>query len=283
MGMISERALLARNSDHPTELADLRGMRVAVIEELPQDGVLNVKRLKDTLGTSTIRARKMREDTVEWAATHSMFLTTNYIPKVTETDHGTWRRLALVKFPWRYMPPHEELKGPDDRHGDPGLRYRLEAGETGQHEAILAWVVEGARHWYGVRGGSLAMPASVERDTSTWRVDSDKIWGFLRERMEFDESSAVLSTDLFAEFSAYLGTVGAASWSDQTFAARLKDHHLAREHKISKVRTSRLGNLSRPGEHYQQFAEGQKAMVWVGLKFAARATGKGVTNLADWR
>lgn len=283
MGMVSERTLLSKDGDHPTELADLRGMRVAVIEELPQDGSLNVKRLKDTLGTPTIRARKMREDTVEWSTTHSLFLTTNYIPRVTETDHGTWRRLALVRFPFRYLKPHEQLRSPEDRHGDPTLRQRLEAGRTGQHEAMLAWVVTGAVRWYAVREVELETPPSVERETATWRIDADKVWGFLRDRMEFDTSAQVLSTDLFHEFQAYLNGMGAANWSDQTFAIRLKEHHLAREHGIEKVRTSRLSELSRPGNAYQEFAEGQKAMVWKGLKFAPQGKSGSVVDLADWR
>lgn len=283
MSMVSERTLLSKDGDHPTELADLRGMRVAVIEELPQDGSLNVKRLKDTLGTPTIRARRMREDSVEWSTTHSLFLTTNYIPRVTETDHGTWRRLALVRFPWRYLKPHEPLRSPEDRHGDPTLRHRLESGRTGQHEAMLAWTVAGSVRWYAIREVELQTPPSVQRETSIWRIEADKVWGFLRDRMEFDPSSQVLSMELFAEFSAYLSSIGASNWSDQLFAIRLKEHHLAREHGIEKIRTSRLEDLSRPGSSYQAFAEGQKAMVWKGLKFAPQGEKKGVVNLADWR
>lgn len=283
MRMISERALLARDGDHPTELADLRDTRLAVIEELPQDAPLNVKRLKDTLGTATITARRMRENTVEWPAIHSLFLTTNYIPRVLETDHGTWRRLALVKFPWRYVAGGEPLVAPEDRRGDDGLRGRIKAGSTGQHEAVLAWAIEGARKWYAMGDSIMPQPATVVADTSTWRTDADKIWGFLQERMEFDPASQVLSIDLFQEFTAYLEGIGAPNWSDQTFAVRLREHHLAHEHKVSKIRTSRLGNLSRPGDSYREFAEGQKAMVWQGLRFAPRAERKSVASLADYR
>jgi putative DNA primase/helicase len=52
--------------------------------------------------------------------------TTNYIPVVTETDWGTWRRLALVKFPYTFRKPHEELKSETDRRGDPTLKRRIQ-------------------------------------------------------------------------------------------------------------------------------------------------------------
>lgn len=283
MAMVSERVLLASNSDHTTDLTDLRGTRLAVIEELPQDSPLNIKRLKDTLGTAKITARRMRENNATWLATHSLFLTTNYIPRVIETDHGTWRRLALVKFPWRYVAAGQPLVQPEDRRGDDRLRHRVEAGAEGQHEAILAWLVEGAKAWYSMNRARLASPPSVEENTSTWRTEADKIWGFLQERMEFDPASQVLSTDLFLEFSSYLASIGSPNWTDQTFAVRLREHHLAHENQISKVRTVRLEGLSRPGEVYQDFAPGQQATVWRGLKFAERAPKKGVANLADWR
>ena len=80
----------------------LRGARLALLEETPEARHLNVKRLKDTVGTPRMSARYIRQDTVEWDCTHSLFVSTNYRPRVDETDHGTWRRLALVTFPFVY-------------------------------------------------------------------------------------------------------------------------------------------------------------------------------------
>ncbi len=79
-----------------------------------------------------------------------MFITTNYLPRVDEFDWETWRRLAMVDFPFRYRKPHEELETPTDRAGDPGLRHRLRqgGGGRGRQEAVLAWLVEGAKQWY---------------------------------------------------------------------------------------------------------------------------------------
>jgi putative DNA primase/helicase len=48
-----------------------------------------------------------------------MFVSTNYRPIVQATDHGTWRRLLLVRFPYTFRKPHESLTGPDDRRGNP--------------------------------------------------------------------------------------------------------------------------------------------------------------------
>ena len=92
---LPDRVLLAHSGDHPTELMTLRGARLAFMEEFPELGHLNVKRLKDVQGTGRITARHIGKDSVSWQVTHTIFVTTNYLPRIDESDHGTWRRLAL--------------------------------------------------------------------------------------------------------------------------------------------------------------------------------------------
>ena len=57
-----------------------------------------------------ITARYIRQDNITFRASHSLFTTTNYVPVVSETDHGTWRRLALLRFPYTFRKPGEELQ-----------------------------------------------------------------------------------------------------------------------------------------------------------------------------
>src|SRR4029434_10447636 len=100
-------------------------------------------------------------------ASHSLFITTNYIPVVNETDHGTWRRLALLVFPFVYRKTGHALVSPDDRRGDPGMKERLKHGRDGQHDAIVTWIVNGARQWH--KSGFPQLPQSVALDTRDWR------------------------------------------------------------------------------------------------------------------
>ncbi|MDQ3275349.1 MAG: phage/plasmid primase, P4 family [Actinomycetota bacterium] len=267
-GTVSERALMGRSGDHPTELTDLMGMRFAMIEETPQGGALNVKRLKDLLGTSTMTARKIKSDSMTWKPTHSLFLTTNYPPRVSETDHGTWRRLALVKFPYRFLKPNQPLVQAGDRHGDPNLRSRLEHGHEGQHYAILAWIVSGAMAWYAANREMPALPQQIADDTLAWRAETDKIFGYLAERIEFDPDAKVLSTELFEDFSAWLKASGSSPWADNTFAIRLREQPDVQVHGVAKRRSSVKDGLSRRHESaYVDLAEGQTLMMWHGMKF----------------
>ena len=109
---LPDRVLLANTGDHPTELMTLRGARLAFMEELPEQH-LNIKRLKDTHGNGRMSARYCGKDTVAWSPTHSIFVTTNHLPRIDEPEHAVWRRLAMVMFPFRYRKPHEAIERAD--------------------------------------------------------------------------------------------------------------------------------------------------------------------------
>jgi P4 family phage/plasmid primase-like protien len=269
---LPDRVLLARNGDHPTELMTLRGARLAFMEEFPELGHLNVKRLKDMHGTGRITARYIGKDSVSWQVTHSMFITTNYLPRVDESDHGTWRRLALVEFPFRYRKPHEALETPNDRHGDPGLRDRLRQGSGGRREAVLAWLVRGATKWYQSHQVMPEPPASVQSATETWRRSADLLLRYMDDNLVLDGYGHVMATELFDDFTDWLRANGHKAWTDQNFSARLGQHPevvAAGIEKMRGVRSSRPGLSHRPRRFDDRPLPKQYA-AWLGLRFRTR-------------
>ena len=245
---LPDRVLLARTGDHPTELMMLRGARLAFMEEFPELGHLNVKRLKDLFGTGEMTARYIARDSVTWKPTHTIFVTTNYLPRVDESDDGTWRRLVLLDFPYRYRRVDEEAKQTElDREGDPNLRDRLRRGEDGQHEAVLAWLIAGAVKWYRNKQVMPPDPVSVRDATQAWRRTSDLLLRYMDACLVFDDQSHVMATELFEDFTQWLKESGHHPWSDQSLSSRLGQHDQVTSHGVRKkpgVRSSRPG-LSR--------------------------------------
>jgi putative DNA primase/helicase len=78
---ISHRVLLAQPGQHTTELTDLRGLRLAVLEETPEEGRLDTHQLKATIGTPQITARRIRKDDITFDTSHSLCLNTNVYRK----------------------------------------------------------------------------------------------------------------------------------------------------------------------------------------------------------
>ncbi|WP_339128806.1 phage/plasmid primase, P4 family [Streptomyces sp. f51] len=276
--LLSDRVLMADPSAHPTELMDLMGVRYAVMEETPEARRLDTQRLKRTVGTPQITARRIRQDSVTFTATHSMFISTNFRPEITETDHGSWRRLALVTFPYSYRKPGEELVTADDRPGDPGLRDRCK-DDPDVHAAALAWMVEGAQRWYEANKVMPPLPESVADDTLKWRKESDTVLAFSDDVLIFESGQHIHGRDFKDELDAYLIGKGMSAWSEKTIAARFESHDVMRRHGVelkatrANPRRSRSPRQQRMTElnPYAEVPGGATYKAWIGVRFRSVA------------
>ena len=247
-GKLAQPSLVTKVAEGATpERAGLRGTRYVLIEELPEGKALSIAEVKRIVGTATITARNLYEKEFTFDATHTLFITTNFMPPVSETDEGSWRRMCKVVFPYEYV--SGEPQSPNERKGDGGLKARIKEGKTGQHEAILAWLIEGAIRYYADPSRIMldARPDSVKADTLAWRKEADRILAFLDEHIVFDPNATVVKQEVFNEFSKFLELHGNAKWSMVSFMARLQGHKEYTSHRCStaKVRTATTP-ISRP-------------------------------------
>jgi hypothetical protein len=85
-----------------------------------------------------VMAGQVREG--RWLSQRSCARAT-YDPLITETDHGSWRQLLALRYPFRYHKPGKlpAESGHYDQEAEAGLRERLRDGEGGRGEAVLAW------------------------------------------------------------------------------------------------------------------------------------------------
>lgn len=274
---VSHRVLIARAAEnHPTELCDFLGARLALLEETPEEGRLNVTRLKAAVGTTTITARKMRRDDITFNATHTLVLNTNYQPVVDETDNGTWRRLALVRFPYRWLPVGQTPRGEHERMGDPNLRQRLQEGLNGQHRAVLTWLVAGARRWYAEDRVMPPPPELVTEDTLEWRKQADLVLAYLDECLVFDPAAHVMSAELSTDLREWLVSRGQQAWSERRIGSRFGGHSELVSRGVTK-RKIKLGTPAaeglsrrpvRPGAMTAQRVVETSYLAWLGLRFS---------------
>ena len=262
---LPERLLLGDPGDHPTTLMTLQGARAGFIEELPEGRALNVKRLKDTVGTPEITARKMRQDDVTFKATHGLMIATNYLPIVAETDHGTWRRLILVRYRIRYVDSPEKVESKRDRVGDPAMkRYFEHTADPG----LLRWIVEGARRWYAAGMVMPRPPKRVVADTEAWRMDADPILAYVRERLVRDKGHAVTTSDLTDDFNAWLERRGHRRWTAQTINSRFQGHVSMDGVERKLVKWSAALRPSRPASVFSTKPIPSSTSAWRGVRFA---------------
>lgn len=272
---VPERLLLGNDNDHPTDIMTLEGARLALFEELPRGGRLNVNRLKLLSGTNRLSGRRMRQDFHEFNATHMLAGATNNLPLITDVDDATWARVAPVRFPYKFVPPKDAetgqlgpRKGSNEREGEPGLRDRLGEVWSPADPAVLAWLVEGAVRSYA--HGMPAKPKHVLEALEDWRGEADPVLGFVRDHLELAHDYAIVATDLYREFGTYLEGRGQQRWSDQLIATSFTGHSsLPGVVKRQALFGAKL-NVSRP--LFTIGAVPPRPMSWVGVKFKTEAT-----------
>lgn len=264
---VASHKLLATTNEHSEEMASLRGQRFLVSEEMTEGRALNVTMIKRIQDVGEIKARHVYKSNMTFKATHSLFATTNYLPVVNETDHGTWRRLALLRFPYTFRKPEEELRHQDERHGDPQLKARVKANCGGQYDAIVTWVVEGAMRWYANPDTAMAVTKKVAADTRAWRVEADRVLGFWDEQLIADSGACVLTTDVLKAFNEWLEGNGHKPWSKELFGPRFKGHAETSRRGAEERRTRNPVGLIRRGVDAFSAAPPKQAMVYVGVRF----------------
>jgi P4 family phage/plasmid primase-like protien len=253
------------------ESMTLRGARYALMEETPQGAQLSSVMLKKATSPE-MEGHHLYASTTTWTTSHSLFITTNYRPVVTETDDGTWRRLALVVFPYRYV-SHSPDPEQNERLGDGTLRARVEMGDQDILRAALAWVVAGARLWYAAGGELPDVPEPVAEATRRWRLETDLVLAYIEDSLKFEFDRHVRSSDVLMDFNDWLESRGHHKWSDRVFSQAFGSHDEIVRRKVIKKKfprpgegLSELGIFDRKGGQFSRVVT-PSYWAWVGLRF----------------
>lgn len=284
---LASHKLIADTNEHSEEQATLRGKRLIIAEELTEGRALNVTALKRISDVASITARHVHQRNMTFKATHSLFATTNYVPVVNEVDHGTWRRLVMLPFPFTFRKSWEPLVRATDRHGDPGLKTRIESNVSGQHDAIVTWVVEGAVRWYRDGAVTLRPPAVVVSATDNWRANADRILSFWQARLVAERDACVLARELLDAFNDWLRENGHNRWSKELFAPRFETHGETSRHGVESRKTRDFIGVSRwNGVEKDGFGAPSplpaQAWAWLGVRFRTDADQEEDLGWDEW-
>lgn len=189
-----ELLITQRHDPHPTSAADLFRLRFAAAMETEASDSLAEARVKSLTGSDRVKARRMNENFWEFEPTHKLWLAANYLPTITGTDHGTWRRLRVIPF--------------DVRIGDADRDPKLPEALRQEMPGILRWIVEGAIAW---QEAGLETPPQVSSATQDWQIESDWFAEFVDDQnlIVGENVGTITATELGHEFSDWTATSGA--------------------------------------------------------------------------
>jgi P4 family phage/plasmid primase-like protien len=210
--------LISKRGGHPTEVADLFGMRVVASIEVEDGRRLAEALVKSLTGGDKVRARRMRQDFWQFDPTHTAFLCTNHKPEIRGNDAGIWRRIRLIPFTETIAPAEQDKKLPTK------LRSEL--------PGILAWAVEGCLEWQ--REG-LQAPDEVRKATAGYRSEMDVVGAFLRDECEIGESGAegykATLKDVYSRYEEWCEEGGEKPETRRKFNARLTERGQFRDRR----------------------------------------------------
>lgn len=218
--------------------ASLRGVRLCYVEEFP-DGVMNGSAIKQMSATPTVKGEFKFKSEFTFAATHSLMVSANVMPRLDEGTDAVVRRLAVLPFRYRYVPNPSRA---GDKRADAGLLRALETREA--QAAILAWAVEGARGYFAA--GQHVLPATevMQASKDSWLGNIDTLAGFFTDMLVADEGAMIPWTHLYAAFADWQRESGGKPWNRATFKNRVASHRLFMGMASGLLRTSGMSLYS---------------------------------------
>ena len=129
----TEMLMVSHSDRHPTDLARLRAVRLAIGSETEEGKRWAESKIKALTGGDPIAARFMRQDFFEFEPQFKLFVVGNHRPSLRGIDEAMRRRLHLV--PFTVTIPEGER--------DHDLPEKL----RGEWPAILRWLIDGCLTW----------------------------------------------------------------------------------------------------------------------------------------
>ena len=167
-----------------TELNPLENCRLAIIEELPQNGQLDIAKFKSLTGSDFIPIRKLHQEQIRIKPHFAPILSGNYRPEIGDTrDPGLLRRLMNIDFNQSFI----------GENRDPHLKRKLEEPEA--LSGFLTLIVEGAKNWYS---HGLLESEAMKKSTHEFITENDFIGDFIEGFCERGPDLSVSRKQLLA-------------------------------------------------------------------------------------
>ncbi|MCC7414279.1 MAG: hypothetical protein IT495_21880 [Gammaproteobacteria bacterium] len=198
-------ALMHSNVDrHPTELAQLRGRRVAFSSELEEGQFWAEARIKELTGDEFLTARFMRQDFFEFRQSQKHLIVGNYKPRLRGGDPALARRMVLIPF----------LEVFEGHRKDMTLPGKLRA----EAPAVLAWLIQGSVAWHAE---GLAIPAKVRDASRDYLAEHDDAATWVAECCERQAELSDAASELYASFRQWKQDRGEHAPSQTVWGQRM--------------------------------------------------------------
>jgi P4 family phage/plasmid primase-like protien len=186
------------------ELVELKGVRLAVINEPDPESKLNVGMMKQlTSGLDPIQARApYMTKMVTFLPQFKLVLCSNEFMVIPSQDHGTWRRIRVVDFMSLFT--ENPVQGDREKPYQYEVDLTLPSKFPRWKHVFTAMLVDIAFRTNGIVRDCPHVLSSSE----SYKNSTDYVGDFIREKIVVDTAGKVLKSEITSEFNL---------WYDETY------------------------------------------------------------------
>lgn len=195
------------------DIARLAGCRFLNISEPPQSMAFDSALLKTLTGRDTVTARFLFQGSFEFVPQFTIFINTNYLPKVLDETLFTSERINVIDFD-RHFEEYEQ---------DKNLKDRLKSPEN--ISGLFNWCMSGLKMY---RQEGLKRPHSVGIATAQYAAQSDKLGNFIDECLEESRGNNCTAKEAYEVYRQWCTNSGYFAEGKQKFFDLLRTKNLLR-------------------------------------------------------
>ena len=154
----SSTLMKTKYEGHPTDIANLKGIRLGVASEVEATSYWSESRINELTGDGMLSARYMRCDLFQFRRTFKLLVYGNHRPRLNSVTQALQSRIKMVRF-------SADFTG-DENKPDPDLPEKLQL-EDGY---ILSWLIDGHLLWLA-NGKKLPHSAAIANEVKDY-IDS---------------------------------------------------------------------------------------------------------------
>lgn len=207
------------------DLARLYGKRHLRVQELPEGEDLREDLVKKLTGGEDISVRDLFQGYFDFRPIFTGHMSGNGFPRISGTDNGIWRRMAVVH--WPVTIPPERQKDFED----------VVSSFEPERAGILNWMIEGALIF--LREG-LVIPDAVKVATQDYRDTMDPTSAFCAACVREDADGSVQAKTFFEAYVNWCIDAGKQPVTMTKFGRIMKSKFTKEEGRINRYLGIRL-------------------------------------------
>lgn len=213
------------------DMARLYGRRFLRVKELPEGEDLRENLVKDLTGGEDFTVRDLFQGYFDFKPIFVGHMSGNGYPRITGTDNGIWRRMAVVHWP-------KTIAEADQRPFEDVVQEFAP-----EYPGILNWLIEGVKIF--LREG-LVIPDSVRAKTQEYRDEMDRTSAFCARCVERDADGEVTAKEFYQAYVDYTIDQGGKPITLTAFGLIMKRKYEKVDGRIVVYRGIRLIDVPRP-------------------------------------